>query len=197
MAANPDWPIRAISPRDALAFCQWLTAHEHTAGLLPTNFCYRLPRDAEWSWAAGLTNEVGATSFMRFHSATGPARYFWGTNWPPPPGAGNFSGGESVLSERHRIVGYRDDFPTVSPVGSFPVEANGLFDLAGNVSEICEDWPPVTGVESRFPRRGASFDRCEPEELEVRFRKFVSLKHSSVHAGFRVVRAMVEGVPAK
>jgi formylglycine-generating enzyme required for sulfatase activity len=192
LAANPDWPVRAISPRDALAFCAWLTAHERAAGLLPTNLCYRLPRDHEWSWAAGLTNEVGATSLERFRSATGPPRYPWGTNWPPPLGAGNFSGRESVLSGRFQIPGYRDDFATVGPVGSFPAEANGLFDLAGNVSEICEEWPPVPGVEPRFPRRGASFDRYEPEDLEMRARRSVSLKHSSVHAGFRVVRAPVE-----
>lgn len=190
VAANPDWPIRAISPRDALAFCAWLTAHEHATGLLPTNRCYRLPRDHEWSWAAGLTNEVGTTALLRMAS-TPPGRYFWGTEWPPPPAAGNFSGSESILLLRYRISGYRDEFPTVGPVGTFPVEANGLFDLAGNVSEICEEWPPVPGMEPRFPRRGASFDRNEPEELEVRFRKLVSLKHSSVHAGFRLVRAPV------
>lgn len=197
VAANPDWPVRAISPRDALAFCGWLTAQERAAGLLPTNLCYRLPRDLEWSWAAGLTNEVGATSYERFHAATGPARYYWGTNWPPPPGVGNFSGRESVLSERYQIAGYRDDFPTVGPVASFPAEANGLFDLAGNVSEICEEWPRLPGAEPRFPRRGASFDRYDPEELEVRFRKSVSLRHSSVHAGFRVVRAPVESIKPK
>ena len=191
VAANPDWPIRAISPRDALAFCAWLTAHERTAGLLPTNLCYRLPRDHEWSWAAGLTNEVGTTSLERLRS-TGPGRFQWGTNWPPPLGAGNFSGTESILHEKYRIPGYRDDFPTVGPVGSFPPEANGLFDLAGNVSEICEEWPPAPGVEPRFPRRGASFDRYEPEDFEVRYRRSVSLKHSSVHAGFRVVCAPVD-----
>lgn len=121
-------------------------------------------------------------------------RYHWGTNWPPPLGTGNFSGLESILAAKYQISGYRDAFPTVGPVGSFPAEANGLFDLAGNVSEICEDWPPLPGAEPRFPRRGASFDRCEPEALEVRFRKLVSLKHSSVHAGFRVVRAPVEDI---
>lgn len=194
VAANPDWPIRAISPRDALAFCAWLTAHERAAGLLPANQGYRLPRDHEWSWAAGLTNETGATALERFRS-TEAGRYHWGTNWPPPPGAGNFSGRESVLHERYRIAGYRDAFPTVSPVGSFAPEASGLFDLAGNVSEICEEWPPLSGIEPRFPRRGASFDQHLPEELEVRHRKSVSLRHSSVHAGFRVVRAPVDDPP--
>ncbi len=191
VAAKPDWPVRAISPRDALAFCAWLTAQERAAGLLPTNLCYRLPRDPEWSWAAGLTNEPGATSLERFQSVAGQ-RYYWGTNWPPPPGAGNFSGRESIMAVRYQIPGYRDDFPTVGPVGSFPVEANGLYDLAGNVSEICEEWPPVPFMEPRFSRRGASFDRSEPESLEIRFRKIVPLKYSSVHAGFRVVRAPVE-----
>ncbi len=193
VAANPDWPVRAISPRDALAFCVWLTDHERATGLLPTNFCYRLPRDHEWSWAAGLTNEAGAT-IERLHSTNGPARYYWGTNWPPPPGAGNFSGTESVLPAKYQIPGYRDDFPTVGPVGSFPVEANGLFDLAGNVSEICEEWPPLPRVDPRFARRGGSFDRSDPQDLEIRYRKLVTLKHSSVHAGFRVVRAPVEAV---
>jgi len=194
-AANADWPVRAISPRDALAFCVWLTGRERAAGLLPTNFCYRLPRDGEWSRAAGLTNEAGATALERSASAAGPARYYWGTNWPPPPGAGNFSGSETGFGAQFQIPGHRDAFPIVAPVGSFPAGAHGLFDLAGNVSEICEEWPPLPGVEPRFPRRGGSWERSNPQYLEVRYRRMISLQHSSIHAGFRVVRAPVDAAP--
>ena len=51
------------------------------------------------------------------------------------PARANLSGEERIQTGRPHIPGHRDDFPYTAPVGSFPQDANGLFDLHGNVWE--------------------------------------------------------------
>jgi hypothetical protein len=51
--------------------------------------------------------------------------YPWGTQWPPPTGAGNFAG-EKVKkgiwpASLEVLSGYNDGYPRTSPVGSFGV----------------------------------------------------------------------------
>ncbi len=118
-AQTPDHPVVCVSQEDARAFCQWLTKEE--AGL-----AYRLPSDAEWS------------------AAVGSEKYPWGNAWPPPPGAGNYAGGEASVgafaSNNFKVLsGYRDGYARTSPVASFEPNRFGFFDLGGNVLEWCED----------------------------------------------------------
>ena len=81
-------PVVKISWDDANAFCEWLTKKEIGDGSLEDGQQYRLPTDAEWSAAAGLPNEGGATPEER----DGKLRDFpWGKQWPPPSGAGNYA----------------------------------------------------------------------------------------------------------
>src|SRR6266568_1085509 len=65
---GPTHPVVCVSWDDAQSFCQWLTAREHTAGLLPTNQLYRLPTDAEWSLLAGVGVEKGETPVERYNN---------------------------------------------------------------------------------------------------------------------------------
>lgn len=193
VASDPAFPVRAVSGTDARAFCTWLTAHERAAGRIPATLHYRLPRDHEWSWAVGLTNELAGTPAEGVPS--GPSRYYWGTNWPPPVGYGNFAGCESPFATRLRIEAYTDDFSTAAPVGSFGPEQHGLYDLAGNVCELCEEWPPVPDSKTPFVRRGASWESYLPKAFEVRNRRAIGFHDSTIYTGFRVVCAPVENTP--
>ena len=126
-------PVVGVSWEDARAFCIWLTAKEN----LPPGWSYRMPTDAEWNEAVGLTQPGEGARENRRKAAVYP----WGTAWPPPNGAGNFAGEEARASDRpldwEVLEGYRDKFPYTAPVGTFPANALGIADLAGNVRQWC------------------------------------------------------------
>lgn len=114
-----DHPVVCVSWEEARAFCEWLSKQE--AGLI-----YRLPSDAEWSAAVG---SLGG--------------YPWGNTWPPPQGAGNYFGKEGPKGwsggDWETAYDHEDGYERTAPVGSFPENRFGFFDLSGNVWEWCED----------------------------------------------------------
>lgn len=57
----PEDPVTGVSWNDAIAFCKWLTEKERHVGKIRSDQSYRLPTDAEWSMAVGLTGEPGDT----------------------------------------------------------------------------------------------------------------------------------------
>ncbi|HEV7405570.1 MAG TPA: SUMF1/EgtB/PvdO family nonheme iron enzyme [Chthoniobacteraceae bacterium] len=115
---GPTHPAVNVCWEDAVAFCAWLSKKEGRK--------YRLPTDAEWSAAVGLGPESVSTPAGKDGKAPG---YPWGPAFPPPKGAGNFDPELQV-----------DSFQFTAPVGSFPPNAFGLYDLSGNVEEWCDDW---------------------------------------------------------
>ncbi len=167
-------PVSGVEWQEAVDFCEWLTQKERAEGKLKVSQEYRLPTDAEWTEAAG--NE----------------RFPWGTQWPPPLGAGNF-GGEEVLQDgnwfesKDVIVGYHDPYPRSSPVGSFTPTSNGIYDLAGNNWEWCEDWYDDSHHEKIM--RGASWHSANPLNFECRFRSHNFPRDHVENNGFRCVLA--------
>jgi hypothetical protein len=146
-----DHPVVGVSWEDAQAFCAWLTAKETAAGTLPRGAKYRLPTDAEWSTAVGLPAEPGATPEEK--SGKNDVDFPWGREWPPKGRAGNYAdetfhakfppkqtGTDRRMEDGTRLHGYTDGYATTSPVGSFPANALGLYDMGGNAREWCEDW---------------------------------------------------------
>jgi serine/threonine protein kinase len=161
---GPMHPAVMVSWEDAQAFCQWLTGREQAAGRLPVGFGYRLPSDHEWSCAAGIGAQEDAAALPNERHSIQNA-FPWGTEWPPPKGAGNYAGEElqpamaagKYTSIKDVIPGYNDGFLNTSPVGSFAANRFGLHDMGGNVWQWCEDWH--NNDQKARELRGASWAR--------------------------------------
>ncbi len=130
-------PVSRVNWEESQAFCQWLSRKEGRT--------YRLPTDREWSYAAGIGDAEHREAEMT--PDTVPIvenAYPWGSEWPPPPGSGNFC--DEAWKRIHPALkdawlkGYDDGYAVTAPVMSFKPNALGLYDMAGNVGEWVEDW---------------------------------------------------------
>lgn len=164
-------PVVKVNWSDAMEFCQWLTEKERRENLLDDTESYRLPTDQEWSEAAGLPNESGATPAER----DGRVRdqFPWGSQWPPPRNAGNYAA----------IEGRNDGFSATAPAGSFAPNSLGIYDLGGNIWEWCFD---LYKPGSRWGvLRGGSWSNNRRGELLTSYRNVIDRSERDVIYGFR------------
>jgi formylglycine-generating enzyme required for sulfatase activity len=187
-------PVVGVSWNDAEEFCKWLTKSERSAGNLPEDREYRLPKDEEWSTAVGLKNEVGSTP----EEKSGKIKlYPWDIprkrdkSWPPPAGAGNYAGEEAKNadwpSDFQVIEGYNDGYPRTSPVGSFEANFSGLYDMGGNVWQWCGD---LFIPQNRRVLRGGSWGDSNPDNLLASYRTDGTSDRRYAFVGFRCVVAV-------
>jgi formylglycine-generating enzyme required for sulfatase activity len=112
-----DFPVGNVNFAEAEAFCQKLSERSRKSGVLPEDWEFRLPTEAQWEYAcrAGTTT---ATAFGDKLSST----------------QANFKGKPYNGAERGPSLG------RAARVGSYPANAWGLHDMHGNVYEWCRDW---------------------------------------------------------
>ncbi len=184
-----DWarhPVTMVSRDDVRAFAAWAGVAVQTEAQF------------ERAIRAGREGEV----------------YPWG-NDPVRGRTGNF--GDSRLAAKYSpwylpvLSDYDDGYATTAPVGSFPPNAYGCYDLEANVQEWCDDWygreyygrsprkdPPghATGVDARdgwdhtpwAARRGASW--IFGGVMRSSFRSSSGPDVASSDCGFRCAKAL-------
>jgi formylglycine-generating enzyme required for sulfatase activity len=128
-----DLPIDRVSWFDCQAFCDALCKQQRRV--------FRLPSEAEWEYAC----RAGTTTTFAFGDTLSPkqanfvpyARLF---GKPPTDEAGYVREMELLAATpENRVQGKAR--PT--PVGSYPPNAWGIYDMHGNVDEWCDDaWHP-------------------------------------------------------
>ena len=165
-------PVCCVSWEDAKAFCVWLTDTERKSGEIRSDQSYRLPTDEEWSLAVGLSGEAGDTPVAKDSKIRD--LYPWGTQWPPPAGAGNYN--TSLKT---------DAYDHTSPVGKFLPNQYGIYDLGGNVLEWCADW--YDSSQKSVVTRGASWRNIKQDDLISSARIPLAPNGRYDCSGFRVV----------
>jgi len=183
-----DHPVTMVNWSEAKQFCRWLTEAERQAGQISNDQFYRLPTDAEWSVAVGLGEPTSGTPKDRDGKVQGV--YPWGSQWPPPIGAGNYADltAESQFKTWTAIEGYDDGYATTSPVGKFRPNRLGLYDLGGNVWQWCEDF--YDGRSGARVLRGGSWLNLAADGLLSSYRYPLAADFRGSFVGFRVVLAM-------
>jgi len=189
-------PVVNVSRDDAMAFCQWLTRRERYDERIALSHEYRLPTDLEWSEMVGLQRESGISPGSR--DARRDPIFPWGPDWPleTAPPVGNFADASAALMPgmplERTILGYDDGFPYTAPVGSFPPNDLGLYDLSGNVQEwVLDDYSSVSpnplGV-----LRGGGWNTFHKHNLHSGSRDAAPPDSADVMYGFRVVLAKIQ-----
>lgn len=192
-------PVVRVTWEEAAAYCNWLSQKEGLPAFYvrrgetyvaaqPPNTGYRLPTEAEWSWAA------------RFPDGKGALKYPWGSALPVPPASGNYADASAREILPGVLPDYDDGYPTTAPSESFEANALGLRNLGGNVAEWVNDLyairPIGVGKVEKDPLgptagefhviRGSSWMHSTVTELRLTFRDYSEDARPDV--GFRIAR---------
>ncbi|GMQ75780.1 MAG: PEGA domain-containing protein [Gammaproteobacteria bacterium] len=192
-------PVVQVTWEDAVGYLNWLSAKDslplayEKAGesfvpVQPPNSGYRLPTEAEWTYAARYAGKAKAQ------------KYPWGNTFPPTGPAGNFADSSASTLLPNTLNDYGDGYPVSAPVGSFAPTGPGFFDLGGNVAEWTQDfyavYPNAANVVVMDPTgpatgrhrvvRGSSWRHAGISELRLSYRDYSDKARNDL--GFRIAR---------
>lgn len=123
-------PVVCVAWEDVSAYIGWLREK--------TGKPYRLPSEAEWEYAARARS---STAYPWGDKASHNHANYGAEKW-----------GQQYLGT---FVGGRDRWKYTSPVGSFPPNRFGVYDMHGNVLEYVADC--FSSDYTRLPRDGSPF----------------------------------------
>ena len=133
-------PVANVSWQKAAQYCNWLSKQEglnafyktkegYVSGYNVSANGYRLLTEVEWAWLA--RNDDGQ-----------PLTYPWGSSSTPTSGkpVENLADMQAVETIAFTLPNYDDGYQASSPIGRFPANGKGLYDIGGNVAEWTNDW---------------------------------------------------------
>jgi len=185
-------PVVCVSWDDAQAFCKWLSS-------LPAEKrarrSYRLPTEIEWEYAC----RAGCQE-----------RFFWGSQEAAARTYANFAdaSGRRIWLGKYNFF-CDDGFIVSAPVGSFQPNAFGLYDMLGNVFELCAETFKILGrdpddcgtlsVGSNRPAVAARGGCWASGKYAARCAARFAIPRDEQHhdVGFRVVLELAEDKPRR
>ena len=130
---EPTQPVVRLRWEQVARFANWLSEQagvkpfyrmqgEKVVGFDASSVGYRLPSEAEWVWLVRSDH-----------------RYAWGNELRPPDRFGNLADRSVEGMLLSVLPDYNDGSVVSAAVGSYRVNAQGLYDLPGNVAEWIHD----------------------------------------------------------
>ena len=190
-------PAAGMSWQEAALYCNWLSRQDRlepfytvefgkVVGFNPAALGYRMPTEAEWAWTA-----------RSVEGETEPLRFAWGDRLPPPERHGNYADQAASHIVARIVLGFNDNYNVSAPIGTFPANAKGIYDLGGNVAEWVNDYYEIPSAgETLNPLgpaegdyhviRGASWQKGTVTDLRLSFRDYGAEGRQDV--GFRIAR---------